>query len=51
MNVPQTGVNEQKAKFFRETSQTFEFLSVFHSLSADKQLDLVQFITLLQGKK
>jgi hypothetical protein len=49
MNIQQTGKNEQKVKFFREISQAFEFLSVYHSLSAEKQLELMQYITLLKA--
>lgn len=49
MNIPQTGVNEQKTKFFREIANAFEFLAVFHSLPADKQLELMQHLTSLQG--
>jgi hypothetical protein len=51
VNIPQTGVNEQKVKFFKEIANAFEFLSVYHSLAADKQLELMQHITLLQSKK
>lgn len=49
MNIPQTGKNEQKVKFFREISQAFEFLAVYHSLSEEKQLELMQMITLLKA--
>ena len=49
MNIPQTGVNLQKAKFFSEAAQAFEFLAICHSLSADKQLELMQFLTQLKA--
>jgi len=49
MNIPQTGPDERKAKFFREVAQAFEFLAVFHSLSAEDQLSLMQLMTKLQG--
>lgn len=50
MNIPQTGVNKQKAAFFREVAQAFEFLTVFHSLSAEDQLSLLQLMTKLSAK-
>lgn len=50
MNIPATGPNEAKAKFFREIAQAFQFLSVFHSLPKENQEDLLQHITKLQAK-
>ena len=51
MNIPQTGVNPQKMKFFREVASAFEFLAVFHSLPADKQLELMQIITKMSAEQ
>lgn len=50
VNLPQTGRGPQKVAFFREVAQAFEFLAVFHSLSAEDQLSLMQLMTKLQGK-
>ena len=51
MNIPQTGTNAQKAKFFKEIANAFEFLSVYHSLNEQQQLELMQYISSLQFKK
>jgi hypothetical protein len=50
MNIPQTGVNAQKSKFFKEIASAFEFLALFHSLSADDQLNLMNEILILKAK-
>lgn len=50
MNIPASGVNKQKATFFREVAQAFEFLAIFHSLSAEDQLELMQLMTKLSAK-
>lgn len=49
MNIPQTGVNPQKVKFFREIASAFEFLAIYHTLSVDQQLDLMQLLTKYQA--
>lgn len=51
MNIPQTGVDERKAKFFHEIAQAFEFLAVYHRLSAEEQLELMQLLTKIQGRR
>lgn len=51
MNIPQTGPNKQKQKFFEEVSDAFKFLAIFHSLSAESQLELMEHITVLQAKE
>ena len=51
MNIPQTGPDERKVKFFCEIAQAFEFLAIYHSLSAEEQLALMQQMTKLQGGK
>ncbi len=51
MNIPQTGPNAAKAKFFTEIAAAFEFLSLFYSLSAKDQLELMQHLTVLQAKE
>jgi hypothetical protein len=50
MNIPQTGPNVPRAKFFRECAAAFEFLALFHSLSEKDQLELMQHLTMLQSK-
>lgn len=50
MNIPQTGVNAQKARFFKEIASAFDFLSLFHSLPADDQASLMNDLTALQAK-
>jgi hypothetical protein len=49
MNIPQTGINPQKSKFFQEIAHAFEFLALYHSLPETKQLELMQTITKYQG--
>ena len=51
MNIPCTGPNPQKARFLREVSQAFEFLAMFHELSAEKQLEINQIVTFMKVKK
>lgn len=51
MNIPQTGINKQKSAFFHEVAQAFEFLALFHSLTADDQLAVMQMLTKLQGQQ
>lgn len=51
MNIPQTGQNPQKVKFFEEIAQAFNFLAVYYTLSAEDQLKLMQLLTHLQGQK
>jgi hypothetical protein len=51
VNIPQTGSNQQKEKFFREIAQAFEFLALYYSISAEEQLELMQALTKLQGKR
>lgn len=50
MNIPQTGVNAQKSKFFKEIAGAFDFLALFHSLSAEDQASLMNDLTVLQAK-
>ena len=50
MNIPQTGKDERKVKFFREVSNAFEFLALFYSLDAEAQLELMQFMTQILGR-
>lgn len=50
MNIPQTGPNGAKEKFFRECSSAFEFLAVFYTLTKEQQLDLMQYLTKLKAK-
>jgi len=42
--LPVTGTNEQKARFFREVASAFEFLSMYYSLSAEDQQELMSII-------
>lgn len=51
MNIPNKGINPQKANFFRECANAFEFLAVFHSLSEEAQQELMEHITVLQAKE
>ena len=51
MNLPQTGKAPNKAAFFKEIALAFEFLALYHSLSEQQQLELMQHITCLQAKK
>ena len=51
MNIPTTGPNPQKARFFREISQAFEFLAIFHELSPEEQLSVNQQLTMILAKK
>lgn len=51
MNIPQKGVDERKVAFFAECSAAFEFLSIYHSLSAEEQLKMMQLLTKLKGTK
>lgn len=50
MNIPQTGPSSQKAKFFSEIASAFTFLSVFYSLSKERQLELLQIINKFQAQ-
>lgn len=49
MNIPATGANPQKEKFFREVATAFEFLALFYALSAEDQEHLLQFINKLHA--
>lgn len=51
MNIPATGPNLQKARFFKEVAQAFEFLSIFHELSSEEQTALNQSLTLILARK
>jgi hypothetical protein len=53
VNLPQTGKNEQKAKFFADVGKAFQFLEIYYTLSAEDQLKLMQLMTKLQteGRK
>ena len=51
MNIPQTGKDERKVKFFREVANAFEFLALFYSLDAERQLELMQYLTQLAARK
>jgi len=51
MNIPQTGRDERKARFFREIANSFEFLALFYSLDEAAQLELMQYMTKLLGKE
>ena len=50
MNIPTTGPNPAKVKFFREVANSFEFLSIFYTLSEQDQLELMQTMLALQSK-
>jgi hypothetical protein len=50
MNIPATGVNKQKAAFFKEVAQAFELLAIFYGLSSEDQLELLRFVTQLSTK-
>lgn len=50
MNLPQDGENLKKAQFFAEVAIAFEFLAFYNRLPAEKQLELMQYITKLQAE-
>ena len=50
MNIPSTGSNPAKTKFFREVATAFEFLAVFYTLSEEDQQAIMEHITQLQAK-
>lgn len=41
IHLPATGPSEAKSKFFAECSAAFEFLSLYHRLSAKDQEELL----------
>jgi len=49
MNIPQSGPNEQKTRFFNEIAMAFQFLAIYYTLAEKDQLELMQYITKLQG--
>jgi hypothetical protein len=51
MNIPNNGINATKSKFFREISMAFEFLAVYHTLSAERQETLLQVIMKLEAEQ
>lgn len=50
MNIPATGANPAKEKFFKEVADAFKFLAIFYSLNKEQQAELMQTITAFQAK-
>ena len=50
MNIPQTGPNPQKSKFFGEVGTAFEFLEIFYLLSKVQQNELMCLLTKLRAE-
>ncbi len=50
MNLPPSGPNPQKSKFFREVLVAFEFLEVFYILTEVQQSELMSLLTKWSGE-
>lgn len=44
LRLPETGPNAQKAKFFVEVATAFEILALLHTLTAEEQRALNEFL-------
>jgi hypothetical protein len=51
MNIPPTGPNKQRAKFFEEIANSFSFLAIYNSLSAARQQQLLEFVMKLEAEQ